>query len=113
MHQGPTVVTGEQHLGGPGFAMAVGILARHIDVEGMVRVLDQRDAQTGFDAVADREGFVVAYPAGLALPASQLAAAPRGAAFPTTRYRGRAGDDPPLPNDEVSLWQLSPKIGPN
>ena len=42
VHERPAVAAGEQHLGGPGFAMAVGILARLVDVETVVGVLDDR-----------------------------------------------------------------------
>src|SRR6476646_3190606 len=48
-------------------AVAVGILARHVDVEGMVRVLDQRNAQAAldeqWDQLFDERGLAAAGPA--------------------------------------------------
>jgi hypothetical protein len=44
MHQGPAVVTGKQHFARPGFAVAVGILARPVDIETVVGMLDHRDS---------------------------------------------------------------------
>jgi len=43
-----------QHLRGAGVAMAIGILARLVDVEGMVRVLDERHAQARADETRDQ-----------------------------------------------------------
>ena len=45
VHQHPAPRRGHQDLGGAGVAVAIGILARLVDVEGVVRVLDERHAQ--------------------------------------------------------------------
>ena len=45
MHQHPALIGDQHHLGGTGFTMAPGILARPIDIETMMRMLDDRDAQ--------------------------------------------------------------------
>ncbi len=45
VHQRPAVAAGEQHLGGAGLAVAVGILALAVDVETVVGVLDDRDLE--------------------------------------------------------------------
>src|SRR5258707_187865 len=45
MHQGPTSAGGHQHFGGAGLPVHPGILARHVDIETMVGVLDHRNAQ--------------------------------------------------------------------
>src|SRR5438874_5719490 len=45
MHQGPAVGRSNQHLGRAGLAMPPGVLAGHVDVELVMRMLDDRDAQ--------------------------------------------------------------------
>ncbi len=45
MQQRPALRAGEHHLAGPGFAVTVGVLARPVDVEAVVRVLDDRNLQ--------------------------------------------------------------------
>src|SRR5689334_18425022 len=45
MHKGPAVRRSNQHLGRARLAMAPGILAGHVDVELVMRMLDDRDAQ--------------------------------------------------------------------
>jgi hypothetical protein len=44
-HQRQPAVGGDHHLEGPSLAMAPGVLARMVDVEIVVGVLDHRDAQ--------------------------------------------------------------------
>src|SRR5436190_9187935 len=68
MHQHPAARRGHQHFGGAGVAVPVGVLARLVDVEAVVRVLDERDAQprTGEarDQLLDERRFAAARPAG-------------------------------------------------
>src|SRR5438105_2989617 len=68
VHQHPAARRGDEHLGGAGVAVAVGILAGLVDIEGMVRVLDERDPQPGAgearDQLLDERGLAAARPAG-------------------------------------------------
>ncbi len=68
VHQDPAPVRCDQHFGGAGFAVPVRILARLVDVEGMVGVLDQRNLQplrnkTGNEFL-DQCGLATTGPAG-------------------------------------------------
>ena len=68
VHQHPAPRRGHQDLRRAGMAVAVGILARVVDVEGVVRVLDQRHAQPVLhearDELLDERGLAAAGPAG-------------------------------------------------
>jgi hypothetical protein len=45
VHQGPAPAAHQQHFLAAGFAQAVGVLARPVDLDRLVAVLDQRDAK--------------------------------------------------------------------
>jgi len=53
-HLGQAVAVGHHHLEGAGLTVAVGVLARHVDVEALVRVLDHRHALAGRTQRADQ-----------------------------------------------------------
>jgi hypothetical protein len=82
VHQHPAARGGDQHFRGAGVAVAIGVLARLVDIERMVRVLDERDAQPGAgearDELLDERGLAAARPAGEAehFHAAILSAAP-------------------------------------
>ena len=53
VHQRPAPGRGDQHLGGAGLAMHPGVLARHVDIELVMGVLDHGDAQAFFEQMRD------------------------------------------------------------
>src|ERR1051326_848288 len=68
VHQHPAARRGDEDLGRAGLPVAVGVLAGLVDVEGVVRVLDERDAQAPLhearDETLDERGLAAARPAG-------------------------------------------------
>ena len=64
VHQHPAARGRDEHLRGAGVAVAIGVLARLVDVERMVRVLDERHAQPGAgearDELLDERGLAAA-----------------------------------------------------
>src|SRR5205085_6241957 len=68
VHQHPAARRGDEHLGGAGVAVTIGVLARLVDVERVVRVLDKRHPQPrageARDQLLDERGFAAARPAG-------------------------------------------------
>ena len=68
VHQRPAIRRADQHLGRPGEAMAMGILARLVDVEAEMGVLDGRDPMPARDEARDHlgeeRGLARAAPAG-------------------------------------------------
>src|SRR6185295_13276449 len=54
VHQHPAPRRSDEDLGGAGVAMAIGILARLVDVERVVGVLDERHAQPAADEARDQ-----------------------------------------------------------
>src|SRR5260370_301983 len=53
MHQGPSPAGGHQHLRGARLPVHPGILARHVDIETVVGVLDDGNAKTFFKKIRD------------------------------------------------------------
>src|SRR6267378_5849082 len=54
VHQHPAARGRDEHFRGAGVAVAVGVLARLVDVERVVRVLDERHAQPGAGEARDQ-----------------------------------------------------------
>ncbi|MNV53763.1 hypothetical protein D3C71_1459220 [compost metagenome] len=67
-HQHQALVRSSHHLERPGFAVAIGVLARMVDVKAMVRMLDHRHAQPPQpqlgDQLLDQRGLATARKAG-------------------------------------------------
>ena len=53
MHQGPSLAGGHQHFGGARLPVHPGILARHVDIETMVGVLDDGNAKALLEKMRD------------------------------------------------------------
>src|SRR5262249_44335055 len=90
----PAVGRADEDLGGPCHAMGVGVLARLVDVKGVVRVLEGRDLEPAGDDAGDYFGeerrFSRAAPAGEADDAHPVIIAARTSAK-AKRPTGAAG----------------------